>query len=61
MTSTSPPLARPRAVRRAVRGYNPGWTGLAVHEWLCVVAIVPLLFHIVVNWDQTRRSCAGSR
>ena len=33
--------------------YNPAWTGLAVHEWLCVVAIVPLLFHIVVNWDQT--------
>ena len=33
--------------------YNPAWTGLAVHEWLCVVAIVPLLFHVVVNWDQT--------
>ena len=33
--------------------YNPVWTGLAVHEWLCVVAIVPLLFHVVVNWDQT--------
>ncbi len=33
--------------------YNPAWTGLAVHEWLCVVAFVPLLFHIVVNWDQT--------
>jgi len=33
--------------------YNPAWTGLAVHEWLCIVAIVPLLFHIVVNWDQT--------
>jgi hypothetical protein len=33
--------------------YNPAWTGVAVHEWLCVVAIVPLLFHIIVNWDQT--------
>jgi hypothetical protein len=33
--------------------YNPAWTGLAVHEWLCIVAIVPLLFHVVVNWDQT--------
>lgn len=35
--------------------YNPAWTGLAVHEWLCVVAAVPLLFHVVVNWDQTLR------
>ncbi len=36
-----------------VVAYNPAWTGLAVHEWLCVVAVVPLLFHVVVNWDQT--------
>jgi hypothetical protein len=35
--------------------YNPAWTGFAVHEWLCVVAIVPLLFHVIVNWDQTMR------
>ena len=34
-------------------GYNPAWTGLAVHEWLCVITVVPLLFHVVVNWDQT--------
>jgi len=33
--------------------YNPAWTGVAVHEWLCVIAVVPLLFHIIVNWDQT--------
>jgi len=33
--------------------YNPAWTGVAVHEWLCVVTIVPLLFHVIVNWDQT--------
>jgi len=33
--------------------YNPAWTGLAVHEWLCVAAIVPLLFHVIINWDQT--------
>lgn len=33
--------------------YNPAWTGLAVHEWLSVVALVPMLFHVVVNWDQT--------
>lgn len=33
--------------------YNPAWTGVAVHEWLCVIAIVPLLFHVIVNWDQT--------
>jgi hypothetical protein len=34
-------------------GYNPSWTGAAVHEWLCVAVIVPLLFHVIVNWDQT--------
>ena len=33
--------------------YNPAWTGIAVHEWLCVVALVPLLFHVVINWNQT--------
>jgi hypothetical protein len=31
--------------------YNPSWTGLAVHEWLCVAAAVPLLFHLIVNWE----------
>lgn len=33
--------------------YNPAWTGVAVHEWLSVVTLVPLLFHVIVNWDQT--------
>ena len=33
--------------------YNPAWTGVAVHEWLCVITLVPLLFHVIVNWDQT--------
>lgn len=32
--------------------YNPSWTGLAWHEWLSVAAIVPLLFHVIVNWDK---------
>ncbi len=36
-------------------GYNPAWTGIAVHEWLCVIAVVPLLFHVIINWDQTLR------
>jgi hypothetical protein len=36
-------------------GYNPGWTRVAVHEWLCVIAVVPLLFHVIINWDQTLR------
>jgi hypothetical protein len=36
-------------------GYNPAWTHIAVHEWLCVVAVVPLLLHIIINWDQTLR------
>lgn len=33
--------------------YNPSWTGLAVHEWLCAAAIAPLLFHLVINWERT--------
>ena len=33
--------------------YNPAWTRIAVHEWLCVIAVVPLLFHVIINWDQT--------
>lgn len=33
--------------------YQPAWTGVAVHEWLSVSVIVPLLFHVIVNWDQT--------
>jgi Domain of unknown function (DUF4405) len=33
--------------------YNPAWTGVAVHEWLCVITLVPLLFHVIVNWDHT--------
>ena len=36
-------------------GYNPAWTGIAVHEWLCLIAVVPLLFHVIINWDQTLR------
>jgi hypothetical protein len=33
--------------------YNPAWTHIAVHEWLSVIVIVPLLFHVIINWDQT--------
>jgi hypothetical protein len=36
-----------------VLAYNPAWTGISVHEWLCVIAVVPLLFHVVINWNQT--------
>jgi len=30
---------------------NPAWTGLAVHEWLSIAVITPLLVHLVLNWD----------
>ena len=33
--------------------YNPSWTGLAVHEWLCAAAIAPLLLHLIINWERT--------
>ena len=35
--------------------YNPAWSGLAVHEWLSVAVIVPLLLHLVVNWEKVLR------
>lgn len=35
--------------------YNPGWTGLSWHEWLSVAVIVPLLLHLVINWDKVLR------
>ena len=35
--------------------YNPAWTGIALHEWLCVAVVAPLLVHIIVNWDMTMR------
>lgn len=35
--------------------YNPAWTGLAWHEWLCVAAIVPLMYHLVINWNKVLR------
>lgn len=35
--------------------YNPAWTGLSVHEWLSIAVIVPLLLHLVINWDWTVR------
>ncbi len=33
--------------------YNPAWTRIAVHEWLSVIISVPLLFHVIINWDKT--------
>lgn len=35
--------------------FNPGITGLAVHEWLSLATIIPLLLHLIVNWDWTLR------
>jgi hypothetical protein len=31
----------------------PARTGIAVHEWLSFALIVPLLVHLVVNWEWT--------
>jgi hypothetical protein len=35
--------------------FNPAWTGIAVHEWLSLAAIIPLLVHVIINWDATLR------
>lgn len=31
--------------------YKPFSTGLSLHEWLAVVLVVPVLVHMVINWD----------
>lgn len=31
--------------------FNPHLTGISVHEWLSLAIVVPLLFHLVINWD----------
>ncbi len=33
--------------------FNPAFTGIAVHEWLSVAVVVPLLFHTIINWEWT--------
>ena len=35
--------------------YNPALTGLAIHEWLSIAVIVPLLLHLIINWEWTVR------
>ncbi len=35
---------------------NPAMTGLALHEWIGIAAIVPLFAHLVVNWEWTART-----
>lgn len=34
-----------------VAAYKPTWTGITFHQWLSISIIVPLLLHVVVNWD----------
>jgi hypothetical protein len=38
-----------------VSAFYPAWTGLAVHEWLSLALIIPLLVHTVINWEMTLR------
>ena len=38
-----------------VAAYYPLRTGLAVHEWLCLIVIIPSLVHLVVNWNWAQR------
>jgi hypothetical protein len=35
--------------------FNPAWTGLALHEWLSLAVAIPLLVHVIVNWEATLR------
>ncbi len=31
----------------------PARTGIAIHEWLSIALVVPLLVHLVINWEWT--------
>lgn len=45
-----------------VLAYAPAATGVSVHEWLSVAIIVPVLVHLIVNWEwvaRTTRTFAG--
>lgn len=33
--------------------YTPSATGVTIHEWLGIAVIVPLLVHLVINWEWT--------
>ncbi len=35
--------------------FNPAWTGIAIHEWLSLAVAIPLLVHVIVNWEATLR------
>ena len=38
-----------------VAAYRPTWTGITFHQWLSIAIIVPLLLHVVVNWEWALR------
>ena len=38
--------------------FNPAWTGIAVHQWLSIAVIVPIVVHVVVNWEWALRVVA---
>jgi hypothetical protein len=31
--------------------YRPSWTGITLHEWVSAAIAVPLIVHLVVNWE----------
>jgi hypothetical protein len=38
-----------------VAAYKPDETGITVHEWLALALAIPVLLHLVVNWDWVGR------
>lgn len=36
--------------------FFPGFTGISVHEWLSLATFVPVVVHLVVNWDWVMRT-----
>ena len=34
-----------------IAAYQPGWTGISLHEWVSIAIIIPLAVHLIVNWE----------
>jgi hypothetical protein len=34
-----------------IAAYRPTWTGISLHQWLCIAIVAPALVHLIVNWE----------
>lgn len=39
-----------------IAAFEPGWTGVPFHQWLGLALAIPVLVHLVVNWEWVVRT-----